>query len=102
VIICPFRAMTGLSCPLCGSTRATVQLLTGHPAHAFKLNALYVALLPLALYALVAKYGTRTGRWRLPELRMTRLTTWALLVVALGFAVVRNLPGLHAWSALGT
>ncbi|MCU1463952.1 MAG: putative rane protein [Acidimicrobiales bacterium] len=98
--VCPFRVMTGLSCPLCGGLRATHQLLTGHPARAFEFNALYVAVLPFAVYALAAQVLASRGR-SLPMIRVTPRVTWALGAVAVVFGVVRNLPGFHAWSALG-
>jgi hypothetical protein len=46
---CPFRSLTGLLCPGCGSQRGIHQLLHGHFAEAFKLNAL---LIPSILYGL--------------------------------------------------
>jgi Protein of unknown function (DUF2752) len=98
--ICPFRTVTGLSCPLCGGLRATHALLTGHPGRAFELNALYVALLPLAVYAVAAAGLAARGRPVLPQVRLTARATWALVIIAVLFGVVRNLPGFHAWSAL--
>jgi hypothetical protein len=100
VILCPFRAMTGWACPLCGSTRATVALVTGHPADAFHLNALYVALLPVVVYAVVAWWLSRRGRRPLPRVRVGPAGATALLVVSATFAVVRNVPAFHAWSSL--
>jgi hypothetical protein len=98
--VCPLRTLTGLSCPLCGGLRATHQLLNGHPGRAFKLNALYVALLPFAAYAVVAAGLAARGRPVLPHLRLTRRATQVLIAVIVVFGVVRNLPGFHAWSAL--
>ena len=43
---CPFRALTGLQCPGCGSTRACYQLIHLHPVAAFKLNPLMMLTLP--------------------------------------------------------
>src|SRR2546425_12128471 len=47
---CPFRALTGLQCPGCGSTRACYQLLHLHPIAAFKLNPLMMLTLPFIVY----------------------------------------------------
>jgi hypothetical protein len=99
--VCPLRSITGWSCPLCGGLRSTHQLLTGHPAHAFKLNALYVTLVPLAAYAFVAWTLATVGRPVLPTLRVSRHANRVLIVVAIAFGVARNLPGFHAWSGLG-
>ena len=41
---CTFRALTGLPCPTCGSTRALLALAGGHPVEAFLWNPLVVAL----------------------------------------------------------
>ena len=98
--VCPLRRLTGLSCPLCCGLRSTHELLTGHPGRAFKLNALYIALLPLAVYATVASTAATRGGPTIPQLRLTPRATRFLVVVAVVFGVVRNLPGFHAWSAL--
>src|ERR1051325_5565383 len=47
---CPFRFITGLQCPGCGSTRAFYQLLHFHPVAAFKLNLLFILTLPFLVY----------------------------------------------------
>jgi hypothetical protein len=46
---CPFRSITGLLCPGCGSQRGIHQLLCGNVGAAFRLNAL---LIPTILYGL--------------------------------------------------
>src|SRR5213594_4204761 len=52
--VCPFRALTGLTCPGCGSTRGLHRLLHGDVVGAFKLNPFMVLMLPFLLYALVS------------------------------------------------
>ena len=47
---CPFRSLTGLLCPGCGSQRGIHQVLHGHFIEALKLNAL---LIPAILYGLI-------------------------------------------------
>jgi Protein of unknown function (DUF2752) len=37
---CPFRRLTGIPCPTCGTTRAAVALLGGHLGAALALNPL--------------------------------------------------------------
>src|SRR6266478_9480238 len=51
---CPFRTLTGLNCPGCGTTRCLHQLLHGHFVAAFELNPLMVLTLPLLGYFLIA------------------------------------------------
>src|SRR5204862_6959096 len=45
--LCPFHAVTGLWCPMCGSTRAVHALLTGHLTQALHDNVLLLAALPV-------------------------------------------------------
>ena len=42
---CPFHALTGWLCPLCGSLRAVHALLTGAPLAALAFNPLTIVLL---------------------------------------------------------
>ena len=50
-VICPFRAVTGWDCPLCGGTRMGSALLHGDVAAAFAFNP--VALVAIALLGVV-------------------------------------------------
>jgi hypothetical protein len=90
VPLCPLHALTGLSCPLCGSLRAVDELVRGHVATAFGDNALLVAALPIvAALWLAALVGFDSGaaprRWS-PAVKV------GLVAVLVGFGVVRNLP----------
>jgi uncharacterized protein DUF2752 len=70
---CPFRALTGLLCPLCGSLRAAHALLHGHPVDAFVFNP----------FVFVSGFV-----WSLmPELKVAPALATAVL-----FTVARNLP----------
>lgn len=62
---CPFKALTGLDCPGCGSQRALHALLHGRFSEAWHYNA---ALLPALLLA--ALYGLNPRRLR-PVLHST-------------------------------
>jgi hypothetical protein len=89
---CVFHRVTGLSCPGCGGLRALHQLAHGHVATAFRLNALFVLLLPVLGWV-----GVRWV-WRRTSGRPTRpgavRPTWLwLLLAAMGvFGILRNLP----------
>jgi hypothetical protein len=85
---CPFRTLTGLDCPFCGSTRAAGALARGDLVAALDHNALLVLLvLPLAALAWALWMG-RAWRGRpFPDIP-TRLVV-ALMAVAGAWWVVR-------------
>lgn len=63
--LCPLAATTGVPCPGCGLTRATLALLRGEVRHALELHPLVLAVTPIvALVGLVNGVSyVRTGRW---------------------------------------
>ncbi|HZC69386.1 MAG TPA: DUF2752 domain-containing protein [Jatrophihabitans sp.] len=85
VPLCPLHAFTGLWCPLCGGLRAADSLVHGQLGAALHYNVLFVAALPLVLVWWLD--WLRTGRARQP-----RSVVHALVVIAVAFAVLRNLP----------
>jgi hypothetical protein len=97
---CVFHQVTGLWCPACGLTRGTHDLFNGHIAAAFGSNL----FTPFVLLAIVATWVASTRRsFGLTPTRLAvklgslRDRTWqwsgpALLIVAVGYAVLRNLP----------
>ena len=91
---CPFLALTGLHCPVCGSLRAVHALAHGDVPAAVGLNVLTVA----GLAALVALWVVRVVRAAGGARHFSRPATlprWAgpvLLVTAVAFGVLRNLP----------
>jgi hypothetical protein len=82
---CPFYALTGLLCPLCGSLRAMHALLAGAPVAALAFNPLLIVALPAAMLArrraLVFCFSNR-----------------GLMALAI-FGLVRNLPWHAFWFA---
>jgi Protein of unknown function (DUF2752) len=89
---CPFRALTGLQCPGCGSTRACYQLLHLHPIAAFKLNPLFMLTLPFIIYGLLGL--TRSAITGRPQRRVfiPSIYLWSWLAVLIFFWVFRNTP----------
>lgn len=80
---CPFRLLTGLYCPGCGSLRAMHRLLHGNLGGALAMNSLMVLSLPgMAMLSVHPSWRYRT--W-LP---------WVTLAVLVAFGVARN---LRAW-----
>lgn len=52
---CPFRAVTGIPCPSCGTTRSLVHLAHGDIAGSFILNPLFSLAMITALFLFVAR-----------------------------------------------
>lgn len=89
--VCEFHEVTGLNCPGCGGTRAVYQLLHGNLLRAIHDNALVVLGL-VGLAGRAAWYGTKRA-WHRPVGPFLPMTCfWPLLVAAVVFTVLRNLP----------
>jgi len=91
-LVCPFRKLTGLACPGCGSTRALHRLIHGDVVAAFHFNPLFVLALPLMLYVL-ARYTDAAIRGKpINPNRLNAKYIWALFVVIVSFWIFRNTP----------
>lgn len=90
--VCPFRVLTGLWCPACGSLRALHALLRGDVVAAAGSNALLLVALPAMGYVWLVWATPRIGGPRLPRPRLRPGVQWGMLTVALTFGVLRNLP----------
>lgn len=93
-LYCLFRELTGLYCPGCGSGRAAIALLHGHPIRAVGYNPL-LFLLGLPCGALLL---WEYLRFVFPGLKLKKpvLPAWAgstALALILAFWLLRNLPG---------
>jgi hypothetical protein len=81
---CPFLAVTGLPCPLCGGTRAVALAAQGDAAF-LKYGAVWVVVLvALTLAGVVALAG------RLPALRRPMTVLAATFAVAWAWALVNR------------
>lgn len=78
---CLFHSLTGYQCPGCGATRAARLLLQGELREAFRMNALFVLLLPVAAAGAIAA----------PRIPWRMWMVWVVAAVVVGWAVVRNL-----------
>ena len=94
VPLCPFFAITGWDCPLCGGLRAVDHLVHGQLVAALHANVLAVAAIPLvALWW--ADWWVRSRRG-LDARGLGRAGGFAVAAVAVVFTVVRNLPAMAA------
>jgi Protein of unknown function (DUF2752) len=89
--VCQFHRLTGLNCPGCGMTRAFYALLHGNFSTALHDNALFVfALGILAIRG--GWFGWNEFRGRANREFFPAKFLWPLLIFALVFTVLRNLP----------
>jgi len=95
---CPFKLVTGLDCPGCGSMRGLHQLLHGHIGHAANYNILLIAAAP---YLVIGWLVSMTRLLGGPQIRLPRMPAWlykAIPVLVVAFWIVRNAPGpVGAW-----
>ena len=98
--LCPFKWVTGgLDCPGCGTLRATRALTRGNLGAAADHNLLFVAIVPLLLWGLVAWWRHERGR-RPHAPRMPARIAMGLGVVLPVWWLARNLP-MFEWFASG-
>ena len=83
---CPFLLLTGWDCPFCGGLRMTHDVLHGDLAGAVADNAFLLLGLPL-----LAAWGL--SRWYRGRPVLTGAMATVLVIAALGWTVLRNLPG---------
>jgi hypothetical protein len=97
---CPFRALTGWECPLCGGTRLGSALLHGDVAAAFAYNPVVFVSLVLGvivgvLWIIEALGGPRIrppATWRAAARRVRPAIWWTTVVVlAALYVVLRHL-----------
>jgi len=81
-VACPFRALTGVPCPLCGMTRAVVAAAHGHAGASLAFNPGGVVVLVLAVVAIVRPAWV--ARLQLPAWSFVAIVS-ALWVWNIGF-----------------
>jgi hypothetical protein len=90
--LCPFRLLTGFTCPGCGATRALHQVLHGNFETAFTLNPLLLIAIPFLLFALI-RYSVIALRGGVPRpFALPAPFTYAILFIILSFWIFRNTP----------
>ena len=77
---CPFRVLTGLKCPGCGTLRAIHAALNGRWDEAIALNPILVIAVPLMAVLLM-----------FPKVARNKYVGYGVLVVVVLYWIVRNL-----------
>jgi hypothetical protein len=87
---CPFRMLTGLQCPGCGTARSLHQLLHGHPITAFELNPLVIAAMPFLILLLLSFTRSNLSDTCMSKVFLRSRSGWIFLAVVIGFWIFRN------------
>ena len=90
---CPTKLITGLDCPACGGLRMVRALTTGHWSAALHDNLFLLVLTPFVLLVWLRWFVASVSGGAYRPVLSSR-TSYALLVVAVVWTVVRNIP---AW-----
>lgn len=90
---CPFKVISGLDCPGCGSQRALHYLINFEILQAFKSNPLLVISIPYILlgfiFELIEKPTQKILKWR--KRLFGNNAILIILTVIIGFWILRNL-----------
>lgn len=90
---CPFRELTGLKCPGCGSQRAVHYLLNFDIFNAIKENVILVLSIPYILTGLVfdslKKPNENILKWR--KILFGRIAIFVILTIIITFWILRNI-----------
>ncbi len=93
--VCPFRALTGIPCPTCGTTHAAVALLRGRIGAALAANPLAtVAGIAFVAGGVLAPVWA-AARWPVPEMptplpRWVRAAIVAVLLAGWVYLIVKS------------
>ncbi len=89
---CPFRQLTSLKCPGCGSQRGIHYLLNFDIQNAFKENMLLVLSIPYILvgfvFDIIKKPNKSLIKWRKRLFGQTAI--FIILIIVIGFWILRN------------
>lgn len=91
---CPFRQLTGLLCPGCGSQRAIHQLLNGHPFSAIRYNAFLVVIFPWISAIILFKYFAKNNGEQINRILLNRSVVNIYLLFLIIWWIYRNVVHL--------
>ncbi len=89
---CPFHSMTGYHCPGCGSQRAIHDFLHGNIIEGFKHNFLVGLGVLVLFYKAFLLVRAKFYPEKSTNLLYSPKVPWIILVLIIGFWILRNLP----------
>ncbi|RRO19704.1 DUF2752 domain-containing protein [Flavobacteriaceae bacterium 14752] len=89
---CPFHSITGYHCPGCGSQRALHDFLHGRIIEGFQHNVLIGLGLLVMFYKIFLWIRSYSYPQKTNNLLYHPKTAWVILVLVLGFWILRNIP----------
>lgn len=96
VVLCPFRLLTTLPCPACGTTRALVCVARGYVGRALLLNPNIVFILPaVVIYTVAGIIDLLFGKSYIPFLYGKLQALFNNKRVLIAFLLFESLVWLH-------
>ncbi len=92
-IPCLIKKLTGFYCPACGISRMFLFLLKGNFYQAFRMNPLFLLLLPVFLYFLldfVCKFMLDRHNYVIKK--VPKKAWYILIIIIFAFGILRNIP----------
>lgn len=87
---CLINKYTGFFCPGCGITRMVLSIITLNFYQAFRYNAFLFILFLLTIIYQIIKLITK--QFSTKELKLNNYVYITILIAAIGFGIIRNLP----------
>lgn len=92
---CPFKLLTGWSCPSCGVQRAIHTLLHGRWSEALSYNYFFVISIPYAIFVSIAFILRKTKKSeRMAELLEHKTLAMAYVYCFFAWFIIRNVFGI--------
>ncbi len=94
--VCPWYWLTHTYCPGCGTMRGIDHVLHGDILGLFKANKIGIIFLPILLWEYAQRGVQGIAGYRLPELTLSKIELYILVVIIVAYWVARNYVGFLA------